>query len=260
MIPALQDAGLGQLAGIRHGFFGREGGVSQGLYASLNCGWGTRGDAQEHVAANRQRVAAALGMAGAPVVSAKQVHGTDACAVRSPWKPTEAPQADALVTRRPGIVIGVLSADCVPVLLGEERTRVVAAIHAGWRGALAGVVESAVARMVEMGAERDRIRAAVGPAIAHSAYAVGPEFRERFLDRDPASAQLFACRGAAAQWYFDLPGYVHRQLVAAGVGTSAHCGACTYADAQRYFSHRRQTHRGEADYGRQLSAIALVAA
>jgi YfiH family protein len=240
------------LAGVPHGFFTRRGGASAGIYAGLNCGPGSRDDAAA-VAANRDAAAAALG--AATLLTAHQVHGVRAVVADGPWT-GERPQADAVVTATPGVAVGALSADCAPVLLADAEAGVVAAAHAGWRGALAGVVEATVAAMAALGARPGRIAAAVGPCISQRAYEVGPEFVESFLDEDRAFARFFA-QGAGDRALFDLPGFVLDRLRAAGVGRCGWIGRCTYADDALFFSHRRGVHRGEADYGRLLSAIRL---
>lgn len=238
------------LGALPHGFFTREGGVSTGLHAGLNCGPGSA-DAPDAVAENRRRVAAALGATA--LVTAAQVHGATALAIGGPWTGAR-PEADALVTATPGLAVGVLVADCAPVLLADPAAGVAGAAHAGWKGAVAGVIESVVAAMERLGAVRGRIRAAVGPAISQAAYEVGPDFIERFLDDDPANARFFAAgRGDRAQ--FDLPGYVLGRLRAAGV-EAGWTGHCTYADPVRFYSYRRATHAGEPDYGRLVAAIA----
>jgi YfiH family protein len=240
------------LAGVPHGFFTRRGGASTGIYAGLNCGPGSRDDAAA-VAANREAAAAALG--AATLLTAHQVHGVRVAVAQGPWS-GERPQADAVVTATPGVAVGALSADCAPVLLADAEAGVVAAAHAGWRGALAGVVEATVAAMTALGARPGRIAAAVGPCISQRAYEVGPEFVDAFLDEDRAFARFFA-GGAGDRAQFDLPGFVLDRLRAAGVERCGWIGRCTYADDALFFSHRRGVHRGEADYGRLLSAIRL---
>ena len=239
-----------ELRGLPHGFFTRAGGVSGGLYAGLNCGRGS-GDAPEAVAENRRRVTAHLG--GDDLVTAAQLHSAKAVTVTEPWAGAP-PEADALVTDRPGLVLGVLSADCAPVLLADRETGVIGAAHAGWRGALDGVIASAVAAMVHLGARRARIVAAVGPCISQRAYEVGPDFVERFVDEDPGHARFFA-GGQGDRAQFDLPGFVLAALREEGVA-SDWTGHCTHADPARFFSHRRARQEGAADYGRLISAIA----
>ena len=239
------------LAALPHGFFTRAGGVSEGIYAGLNGGPGS-GDDPAAVAENRARIAAALGAAA--LVSAAQVHGTDVLEVTGPLGGTR-PEADALVTRTPGLAIGVLTADCAPVLLADPEAGVVGAAHAGWKGALAGVLEATLGAMERLGARRERIAAAVGPTISQPAYEVGPDFVERFTEDDPGTARFFAAgRGDRAQ--FDLPGYCLARLRGLGV-SAAWTGHCTYADPARFYSYRRARHAGEPDYGRLVAAIAV---
>lgn len=242
------------LRGVPHGFFTRQGGRSTGLYASLNAGLGSD-DAPGAVAENRARIAAALG--AHDLVSAAQVHGVVALSVTAPFDGPR-PDADALVTATPGLAVGVLSADCAPILLADRTAGVVGAAHAGWRGALDGVGAAVVAAMEVAGARRDRIAAVVGPAISQAAYEVGPEFVERFLDEDRDAARFFAGgRGDRAR--FDLPSFVLARLRAEGV-TAEWTGHCTYRDPARFYSYRRACHEGAPDYGRMMAAIAPPAA
>ena len=241
------------LAGLRHGFFTRQGGVSQGLYGSLNCGFGS-GDAREAVAENRERVRAALG-AGA-LNTVHQVHGTVAVEAEAGWEPLAAPKADAMATRARGLALGALAADCAPVLLADPEAGVVGAAHAGWKGALAGVTDAAIAAMERLGARRAKIRAAVGPCIAQASYEVGPELREAFRAGKMGSDPYFAANGAG-RFQFDLKGYVAARLKAAGLAEVEVVAVDSYADEGRCFSYRRATHRGEPDYGRMISAIVL---
>jgi YfiH family protein len=252
--PAVAAPALTALAGIGHGFFGRAGGVSGGLYASLNCGFGSD-DAREAVAENRDRVARALGSAG--LVTVYQVHGTTVARVAGAWPPDAAPRADALVTRTPGVALGILAADCAPVLLADAAARVIGAAHAGWKGALAGVVEATVAAMEAEGAERGRIVAAIGPCIAQPSYEVGSEFAQRFVDADPANARWFAAGKTPDKRQFDLPGYLAARVGALGLAAVTTLGLDTLADPGRWFSYRRSCLAREPDYGRQISAIAL---
>jgi len=249
MSPAPITAGT--LAPLAHGFFTRAGGVSTGLYASLNCGRGSD-DAADAVAENRRRVAAHL--EAGPLVTLHQAHTARAVAVDGPW-PGERPVADAMVSDRPGLALAILTADCAPVLLADAEAGLIGAAHAGWRGALDGVIGATVAAMERLGARRGAIRAVVGPCIAQAAYEVGPDFVERFLDADAENARFFAGgRGDRAQ--FDLPGFVLARLRAEGV-TGEWTGHCTCTDEARFFSYRRATRRGEPDYGRLISAISL---
>lgn len=240
------------LADIPHGFFTRRGGQSEGIYAGLNCGPGSR-DAAEAVAGNRARVAAQLGVTPDRLLSLHQVHSHEALIVRAPWDGPR-PKADAMVTNVPDLAIGALAADCAPVLLADREAGIVAATHAGWRGALEGVIGATVARMTEMGARPGRIAAAVGPCISQRAYEVGPEFVERFADENADFTRYFA-GGAGDRAQFDLPGFCLYRLREAGVTACAWTGHCTYADPARFFSYRRSVHLTEPDYGRMISAI-----
>jgi polyphenol oxidase len=239
-----------------HGFFGRRGGVSTGIYEGLNCGPGSH-DHPANVTANRAKAAAALGVAPERLVTLYQHHSPDAVTVTRPWNRADAPRADAMVTREPGIALGILTADCAPVLFADARARVAGAAHAGWKGALAGILESAILAMEELGARRSAIRAAIGPCISQANYEVGPEFRARFLGADGENTRFFIPSARPEHWLFDLPGYAAARLAAAGVSAEI-SGACTYADETACFSFRRSTHRNEGDYGRNLSAIALL--
>jgi YfiH family protein len=243
-------------AGIAHGFFTREGGVSTGIYAGLNCGLGSDDD-PAHVAANRARCAEMLGVAPAGLVTAYQVHGITVAEVTAPWTPGNGPKADALVTTRRGVALGILTADCTPILLADAKAGVIGAAHAGWKGAKGGVMEAVVADMVRHGARHADIVAAVGPVIGSASYEVGPEFRQAFLDDDPAAAAFFH-NGPRGRPHFDLPGFVIRRLEMMGLAGIDRIEADTCADAERFFSYRRSCLTGEPDYGRQLSAIALT--
>jgi YfiH family protein len=248
-------ASLLDLAGIRHGFFGRQGGVSQGIYASLNCGPGSNDD-PTLVQENRARAVRALGSGDMPLHTVYQVHGADVVTVSEPLPPSTRPQADAQVTNRPGIVLGILTADCTPVLFADPEAGVIGCAHAGWKGALSGVLAATVTAMTRLGAKPERIRAAIGPTIAQASYEVDDAFRRRFEAADPAFAAFFA-DGRPGHAQFDLPAFVRHRLQAAGVGSVEDLALDTYVDDTRFFSYRRATHRGEKDYGRQLSAIAL---
>ena len=245
------------LPGVSHGFFGRRGGVSTGIYASLNCGPGS-GDTRDAVMENRTRAVATLG--GEPrLVTLYQVHSAEAMAVDQPWDIGANPKADGLVTRNPGIALGILTADCAPVLLFDPVAKVIGAAHAGWQGAFSGIVESVIAAMTRLGAEAARVQAVVGPCIGPEAYEVGPEFHARFVAAEAENAGYFRRSGAAGKWFFDLPAYVAHRLNRAGAGRVDVVGACTYREEEDFFSYRRTTHRKERDYGRQLSVIALSA-
>jgi YfiH family protein len=243
--------------GIRHAFFTRQGGVSEGLYASLNCGFGS-GDDLERVARNRAIAAAALGVAPDRLVSCHQVHGTQIVTVERPWRREDNPRADGMVTTVPGIALGVLAADCAPVLFVDPTARVIGAAHGGWRGALAGVMESAVAAMAALGAHPQRIRAAIGPCIAQASYEVGPEFAAAFAAADRDSGGFFRPASRPGHHLFDLPGYIAHRLGRLGLAAVARTEHDTAAEDELFFSYRRACHRGETDYGRGLAAVALV--
>jgi len=255
MPKPLLASGLARLPGIAHGFFTRHGGVSRGIYASLNCGAGSKDDPTA-VRENRARVAAHLGASN--FLSAYQVHGTTALVLDEPWPAGTRPRADAMVTARPGLALGVLTADCAPVLLAEPHAGVVAAAHAGWRGALAGIVEATLHAMEGLGARRERILAAVGPCIGQDAYEVGPEFEAEFLRQDAASDRFFTRTHAGSRPRFDLAGYVAERLLRAGVEDAGGLEVCTYAQSEDFFSYRGSSARCEPDYGRQISAIVLT--
>lgn len=245
------------LDGIRHGFFTRQGGHSTGLFDSLNCGMGS-GDDKQVVAKNRAVVAESLGVAPERLLSAWQVHSPDAVVVTGPWEGEERPRVDALVSRTPGVALGVLTADCGPVLFADPKAKVVGAAHAGWKGALAGVTSRTLEVMEGQGARRADITAVVGPMISQAAYEVGPEFPARFTDADPANARFFTPSARAGHAMFDLSGYLAHRLAAEGVGRVVNLSLCTFSDERRFFSYRRATHRNERDYGRLISAIALA--
>lgn len=256
--PALEAEPLAGVEAVRHGFFTRAGGVSGGLYASLNCGLGS-GDDPAAVAENRRRVAHAVGVDGDSLLTAYQVHSADVIAVERPWAADERPKVDGMVTRTPGIALGVLAADCAPVLFADPEAGVVGACHAGWRGAFAGIVEATVAAMERLGAHRDRVRAGLGPCIAQQSYEVGAEFRTNFIAADPANATFFIDSTRAGHFMFDLPSYVLGRIARAGVARIGHVALDTCAEETRLFSYRRTCLRGEGDFGRGLSAIALAA-
>ncbi len=245
------------LSGIRHAFFTREGGVSGGLYASLNGGIGSR-DSAVHVAENRTRMAAALGVEPDHLLTAYQIHSPQVVVAETPWPIEVRPRADAIVSRTPGLAIGVSTADCGPILFADPVARVVGAAHAGWRGALAGVAEATVEAMERLGAKRSQIRAALGPMIRQDNYEVGPDLIARFALDDPGSERFFRPATRTGHAMFDLGGYIGLRLVRAGIVQFEDVGLCTYADPARFFSFRRSTHRGEVDYGRHVNAIALT--
>lgn len=253
----LQSPLLSELEGVRHAFFTREGGVSEGIYGSLNGGLGSRDDPAA-VAENRARMAAALGVAPTHFLSAYQVHSPDAAVVEHPWALAERPQVDALVTATPGLALGVSTADCGPVLFADAAARVIGAAHAGWKGALTGVLESTLAAMEKLGASRTRIRAALGPMIGPANYEVGSEFVARFVAENAADARFFTPAPRPGHALFDLPAFIRHRLGTAGVVQVDDLGLCTYADPARFFSYRRSVHRQEPDYGRHIHAIALI--
>jgi hypothetical protein len=242
------------LQSIAHAFLGRRGGVSQGAVAGLNVGIGS-GDDPEAIAENRRR-AIAIVAPGHQLVTAYQVHSAQCVIVSNPWGDADRPHADALVTDRPGIVLGILTADCAPVLLADREAGVVGAAHAGWKGAIGGITDAIVEAMEQLGAHRARIAAVVGPCIAQASYEVDNGFQTRFLDEDPNNLVWFEA-GRAGHWQFDLEGYVAARLRAAGVGQVERLGLDTYGAPGRFFSYRRACHQGEASYGRQISLIAI---
>jgi YfiH family protein len=235
----------------RHGFFTRKGGASSGIFAGLNCGTGSS-DLTEIVAINRARVADAMGVGPDALVTVHQVHSATAVSVTGPLQIR--PEADALVTATPGVVLAVLTADCQPVLFCDPKAGVIGAAHAGWRGAVDGVLEATLDAMEQLGAQRSDISAVIGPTISQAFYEVGPEFLDRFCAEDAESTRFFA-NGQGDRLHFDLPGYGLHRLRAAGVGHAEWTGHCTYRDAARFYSFRRTTHAGEADYGRLISTI-----
>lgn len=246
---------IGRLAGVQHGFFTREGGVSTGVYHALNGGQGSQDEA-EKVAENRTRVANAFSVAPDHLISVYQIHSPDCRRVDGPW-PAKRPKADAMVTATPGIALAILTADCAPVLFADQRAQVIGAAHAGWKGAATGVLESTIATMCEIGARRETITAVIGPTISQAAYEVGPEFVDRLMAIEPANSRFFTPSKRDDHAMFDLPGYIADRLDRAGVGQVEDTGLCTYSDEARFFSYRRATHRNEPDYGRMIAAIAL---
>ncbi|MGE5540008.1 MAG: peptidoglycan editing factor PgeF [Gemmatimonas sp.] len=256
MSTPLITTGALLLPGVRHGFFTREGGVSTGIYASLNVGGGSKDD-RAHVAENRARAATALGVGRESLVTVYQVHSATAVTVAAPFEGTP-PQADGMATSEPGLALGILTADCAPILFADPHAKVIGAAHAGWRGALNGIAEATVSAMVTLGASRGAIRAAVGPCIGPASYEVGPEFPAPFLALDPINEGFFRPARRERHYLFDLPGYVGHRLRAIGLAAVEVVGLDTCADETRFFSYRRSVLRGEPDYGRGLSAIALV--
>ncbi len=245
-----------KIPNISHGFFTREGGHSQGAFASLNCGMGS-GDDKEIVKRNRAIVAGLLNVAEPNLISAYQVHSPDVIVADGPWTAGERPRADGMVTTTRGLAIGVLTADCGPVLFADTQAGVIGVAHAGWKGALAGVTGRTLDAMERLGAKRTRTVAVLGPMISRAAYEVGPEFPARFLEEDGANKRFFTGSPRAGHSMFDLAGYLEARLKEEGAGEVVNLGLCTFSDEARFFSYRRATHRVEKDYGRQISAIAL---
>ena len=250
---------LARLPHVRHAFFTREGGVSQGIYASLNCGYGST-DAPANVAENRARAAGRLGLAPERLLTVHQIHSTTVLTVddKKLWSSPGAPKADAMVSDKPGVALGVLSADCAPVLMADASAGVIGAAHAGWKGALAGVVETTLVAMEKLGAQRAHVHAAIGPCIARESYEVGPEFPAPFIAQDAVNAGFFSASRRAGHYMFDLPGYLLRRLRMLGVATVEDSGHDTLGNERQFFSYRRNTLQGVTDYGRGLSAIMLV--
>lgn len=246
---------LSETENIRHGFFTRRGGVSAGIYNALNCGAGSADD-PALVAENRTRVLTTIG--GRNLVTLYQIHSPTIVTVTAPWSREGAPRADGMVTRLGGVALGILTADCAPVLLADPENRVIGAAHAGWKGALGGICRNVVDAMCAIGARREKIVAAVGPCIAQASYEVGPELRAAFLARDPGFAGYFQPSPRPDHYLFDLEGFVVNQLGAAGINMPDPLHRDTYGEADLFFSYRRTTHAGEGDYGRQISAIMLA--
>ncbi|KQW28967.1 polyphenol oxidase [Rhizobium sp. Root274] len=242
-------------AGIRHGFFTRDGGVSDGIYRGLNVGLGSN-DEPGRVQENRRRVAAWFDLGPERLATTHQIHSPDVVVVSSNYDGSR-PQADAQVTSAPGVILGVLTADCGPILFADPENRVIGAAHAGWKGALGGVLENTIDAMIALGARRDKIRATLGPSISAANYEVGPEFVDRFLAEDTDFATFFTPSRKAGHSMFDLPGLTLMRLTRAGV-TADNLGLCTYASPETFYSYRRTTHAGEPDYGRQISAIMMT--
>lgn len=242
--------------GLSHGFFTRRAGFSTGIFSSLNCGLGS-GDERDVVLQNRALVAQSLDVGPEQLLSAHQVHSPDAMVVDRPWPSSERPRVDALVTRTPGLALGILTADCGPLLFADPHARVIGAAHAGWKGALTGVTARTLEAMESLGAMRQNIVAVIGPMISQTAYEVGPEFPARFIEADASNKRFFMTSSRAGHFMFDLPGYLETRLQAEGVGRVANLALCTFSDEARFFSYRRATHRNEKDYGRLISAVSL---
>ncbi len=243
--------------GVTHAFFTRQGGVSRGVYATLNGGVGSR-DEPLDVAENRRRMAVALGVEPTRFLAPYQIHSADVVTIDEPFAPTERPRVDGLVTKTPGIAISVTGADCGMMLFSDPRARVIGACHAGWKGALTGVIEATIEAMERSGAARENMVAVLGPMIGPQSYEVGPEFVARFADANAANARFFRASPRENHALFDLPAYIAMRARAAGLGRFDDLGLDTYADAERFYSYRRSVHRAEPDYGRLVSAIALV--
>ena len=255
MADSVEAIRASSLHGVAHGFMSRRGGVSVGVLAGLNCGPGS-GDDLDLVAENRARAVSTVAPGGR-LVTVYQVHSPDCVTVTEPWPDDARPEADALVTDRPGLVLGIVTADCAPVLLADREAGIVGAAHAGWKGAIAGVTDNTLVAMEALGARRGRIVAAVGPCIAQASYEVDEAFRDRFLAQAAENRGFFG-EGAPGHWQFDLEAYVVHRLRSAGIETVEALGLDTYADPDRFYSFRRSTHRGEPAYGRQISLIARV--
>jgi hypothetical protein len=246
---------LAALPGLRHAFFTREGGVSEGIYAGLNGGLGSH-DTPAHVQENRRRIAARMGVGPDRFLTAFQVHSPDVAVATKPWDEASRPRADAMVTAVEGLALGITTADCGPVLFADSKARVIGAAHAGWKGAFTGVLESTIEAMEKLGARRADTMVAIGPLIRQPSYEVGAEFVERFTTADPAHARFFIASAREGHAMFDLGGFIRMRLERAGVGSIDDTGVDTYAD-EHFFSYRRSVHRKEPDYGRQIHAIVL---
>ena len=251
----LESPLLSAIPGLHHAFFSREGGVSEGIYAGLNGGIGSK-DNPAHVAENRRRMAELMHVSPGHFLSVFQIHSPDVAVASHPWDVATRPKADAIVTRTEGLAIGVTAADCGPVLLADPKARVIGATHAGWKGALTGVIEATVEAMEKLGAERANVVAAIGPLIRQQSYEVGDEFVERFLTADADNAVYFLPAARQGHAMFDLAGFIRKRLEGAGVLVIDDVGLDTYSD-ERFFSYRRSVHRQEADYGRHVHAIVL---
>jgi YfiH family protein len=257
-VPTITSPALTALSGIRHAFFTREGGMSGGIYASLNGGRGSNDDPAA-VVENRRRMTAALGVADGQLATPHQIHSADVLVATQPWASGEAPKADAVVTTQRGLAVGIATADCGPILFADGAAGVIGAAHAGWKGAIGGVLDATINRMEGLGARRAEMVAVLGPCIRQASYEVGPEFIATFRTADAANERFFIPSAKPGHHMFDLGGYITARLHAAGVGTVEDLGLDTYADERRFYSYRRNTHRGEPDYGRLIAAIALPA-
>ena len=254
-LTPLSLPGLSALSGIKHGFFTRQGGVSTGIYDSLNCGVGSE-DEPDHVHENRSRVGHWFGT-NTSLATVYQVHGVDVATVQSPLSPDQRPEADALVTNQPGIALGILTADCGPLLFADPDAKVIGAAHAGWGGALNGVMDETITAMEALGANRKNITVGIGPCITALSYEVGPEFYDRFISANSLYGVYFHPARRSGYFRFDLPNFLEMRVRRAGVHKIERLELCTYLDEERFFSNRRRNHLNEADYGRQISAIML---
>jgi len=250
-LPNLKD-----IRGIRHGFMTRNGGVSDGIYRSMNCGLGSKDD-HDAVVENRARALRNAGLKPDSLATAYQVHSARVAVIAENWSKDDRPEVDGLVTKTKGVSLGILTADCVPVLFADPDAGIIGAAHAGWKGAVTGILSETVEAMAKLGAQRDRIRAGVGPAIAQKSYEVGPEFPKAFLERDPANGRYFTTSTRCRHFMFDLVGFVRDELEGLGLGAVKVAGNDTCAEAGDFFSYRRTTHAKEPDYGRQISIIGL---
>lgn len=247
---------LSGISDIRHGFFDRQGGASKGLFASLNCGLGS-GDNRETVLENRAEVASRLNLAQDQLLMVHQHHSPEIITVTDPWDMAEAPKADGMVTNQANIGLGILTADCAPVLFADPSANIIGAAHAGWRGALSGVTDNIIAAMEKLGAKRSAIIAVIGPTISRTAYEVGPEFIQTFLSQDKGHQQFFTPSTRDQHFMFDLPEYLLQRLQRAHIAAASWVDICTYKQENRFFSYRRCTHNQETDYGRQISVITM---
>lgn len=251
----IEAASLANIAGIAHGFFTRKGGHSDGLFRSLNCGYGS-GDDRSRVGKNRAEAANQLNLAPSHLVSLYQVHSPTVVVVREPWTAETAVQGDGMVTNQPGIGLGVLTADCAPIIFAAKGVSAVGIAHAGWKGALAGITSSMMEAMEQLGAKRSSLVAVIGPTISKRAYEVGSEYRERFVAAEAKNATFFTS-GNNEKYYFDLPGYLLDRIQREGIAEVHNLDLCTYSDEEQFFSFRRSVHREELKYGRLLSAVAI---
>jgi hypothetical protein len=256
MTDVVRSPALEAIAGVRHGFFTRRQGLSTGVYASNNCGAGSRDDPSK-VQANRAKAMRELGLEPEALCTVYQVHGREAVTLTRPPDQSARPKADGMATREPALALGILAADCAPVLFADGPARVIGACHAGWKGALLGITEATIEAMERLGARRERIVAVIGPCISGRSYEVGPEFPPQFAAQSAANTMFFTPSQRPGHFYFDLPGYIATRLKLAGVGTAVDVKCDTLSNPERFFSYRRATLAGEPDYGRQLSAIAL---